>query len=335
MNKKSGYIFLVLGIILLVLFCLYNYTNLFVNKSLIKPNNSNVSDKNIGYDYVKSSDINKKTRINFPIYSNLKIDENNSNELYKSYKDEKNNYLVAIVSKNSNDINNYVKKQYEYIKEPYEMRGKKVFDKQIECKYLCYIYKIYNEDNSIYVDELNIYMKVSNDEIFEYKYHLEGHELSNELVNMIINSIKVTYDATYTIGKIINNQLSVDLKISDKKFMNILLNSNLYEEIMDKYNSINTTTIKNKKNDSHLTLTIKHKDNNITLKNDIIQYYNIDEKKVSIKEVKVEEKVFNVFDLNDKKIYVYPIDNSSMLLIESKDKKIDINDFKNITIKDV
>lgn len=333
MKRKYSFIFLSFGLLLFVLFGLFNYTNLFDKLDSHKDNN--IVNNIINYDFIKSYDVNKKMKVIFPIYDNLIIDFTNRTDFYKSYFNDDGFSIYAMIYLDEDSVEKKEKSLYSNFKNSYETKGYKVNQSEIKCQYMCKRYQAYNKDNSIFVDKLKIFLVSSSNEVFELSYSLYGESLSNESVNTIINNIKVSNDATYTIGKVSNGELNIDLQVNDKKFVNIILNSNLYSETINKFNSFNATTIINKENSAILNLSIKHKDDSITLKNDVVQYYRIDEKNAIIKEVNVGNKVFSEFDLNDKKIYVYPIDNSSMLLIESKDKKIDINDFKNITIKDV
>ena len=74
MNKKYGFIFLFLAIILFSMFALYNYTDLFNKKTPIPIDSKNEENK-IKYGYVKSHDIDSKIKISFPIEDNLVLED--------------------------------------------------------------------------------------------------------------------------------------------------------------------------------------------------------------------------------------------------------------------
>ena len=339
MKKKYGFIFLGFGFILFVLFGLYNYTNLFnqldkTNDRKIpenNENNENIVNNTINYDYIKSYDINKKAKVTFPIYNNLTVDYNNRTDFYKSYYNDDGFSIYATIYDN-NFVNTHENSSYNVFKSTYENDGYKVSRSEIKCQYMCVRYQVYNQDNSIFADKLKVFLASSSNEVAEISYSYYGKSLSDEMINTIINNIKVSNDATYTIGNIINGKLSINLQVNEKKYVNVLLDNNLYEEIIDENNSTNATTIKNKNNNLVSSLIVKHKRSDISLKEDIKEFYQFNKSNIDIKELVINGKTFYEFVLDDKIIYALQIDDTSELIIRSNDKQINIDDFKNIKI---
>ena len=61
----------------------------------------------------------------------------------------------------------------------------------------------------------------------------------------IINSVKVTNDAVYKFGEVVDDKLKINLKLQKEKTLDIILDSSKYEEVIKSNNSIHMTHILN------------------------------------------------------------------------------------------
>ena len=326
MKRKYGFIFLITGIIMFILYGVYNYTNLFVSKK--NPDNT---IETIKYDYVKSHDMNEKTKITFRVIGNMIMNDYYSDDFYKYYTNSDNLSLTAYISDYKESIDDYESEKYDIFKSPYELKGQTVTSSDILCQYICKRYKVYNKDNTVSADNLKVYIKVSESEMFELSYHMNNEEFSNENIENTINSIKITNDAVYKFGEVVDNKLIINLKIQKEKTLDIILDSSKYEEVIKGSNSIHLTHILNTETNKTVALLIMLKKENSDFALDIDNYFNNGIKKESeVNGMKTYE-----YTLNDNKYYVIMIDDETALIIETKGESIDINDFTNIKVKGV
>ena len=328
MNKKYGFIFLVLGIIMFGLFGLYNYTKIFSNNT---PNEKpEKKEEDIKYDYVKSHDIDDKTKISFPILSDLMIDEYYSDDFYKYYKNNNDFSLMTGVINLDGSIDEYNSNEENRYK-GYESQGMKVSRRSIECIYSCKSTQIYNKDNSIYMDEIKVYHLLSSNEVFELTFQQMNKKFDNNLIDEVINKIIITYDANYTSGAIVGDKLNINLRMSKNKSLIIKLDSNKYEEVIKDINTNRLTTIKEKNSDIELKLLIQYKRDNVSIYNEIDEFYGQGDKK----EINIDSYKAFEYTINNEKSYAIIIDDEVALLIQNKQGIIDINDFSDIVIKDI
>lgn len=330
MEKKHGFIFLSFGFLLLVMFVIYNYKDIFEAKK----NNSSDSVKITGfnYDFVKSRDINKKTKILYLVKSELSIADD-IDDYYKYYINSDGLFLTATIVSFNGTIKTYSANQYSVFKKGYEKDGQTISTNNIDCKYLCSRDKVLKSDGSVLIDSFRMYIQISPSELFELNYRLDNKELSEELINLVINNIIVNNDATYLIGNISGdeNKLFLDFNLKNDEAIVVTLDGNKYEEIPTKYNSQRLTTVRNINNDAEVMLMIRYKRNNTSLKDDVDSFwYSVDSKK----ELMVNDKKFYEYSIGETKNYAYLMEDKA-LLIQALNGTIDINDFTNIKIKDV
>jgi len=324
MNKKYGFIFLGLGILLLVLFAIYNYTDVF-NKS--NNSNSNILEIESGYDYIKTKNINNRSRIIFPVPEGMAKDDF-SDEYSRFYTSDKSIFNALIIDSDVllEDFEN--DEHIKYLKEMQDL-GYKVSNSEIECKYICKRYKIYKNDE-LYLDELRVYIKSSSTDIAILFYQEKNEEISSETINKIVDNIRIDNYATYKIGNIEKDKLNLKFTLENGKNVSIVLDSDKYEEIEDEINVTNRTTIKDKTNDSEIVLTIKYHVSDITTKEDIDTYYRYGQPGITVEEMKVNNKVFYEYDNYGIKGYGYIIDNNTSLLIDIREGQVELSDFINI-----
>ncbi len=329
MKKKHGFIFLSFGFLLLVVFLIYNYTNIF---KVNNPSSDNLDTSGFNYDYVKSRDINKKTKISYLVKNELSIG-NDVDDYYKYYYNSDNLFLTATIVSSNDPIKAYSVNKYNVLKEDYEKDGNTISSSNIECKYLCSRDKVLKKDGSILLDNLRLYIQISPSELFELNYRFENKELPDELINIVISNIKVNNDATYLIGNIDdeNDKLLLNFSLKNDEMLTVTLDSNKYEEIPTGYNSKKQTTIQNINTNARALLSIRYKRNNHSLLDDVDSFWHSAYTK---KEIVVNDKKFYEYSLGKTKNYAYLMEDKA-LLIESINKSVDIKDFSNIKIRDV
>lgn len=331
MNKKFGYIFLGLGIILLIVYFITSSTTSSDSNKI--PNKDSTTNKII-YDYVKSHDINKKEKISFPIYNNLTLDDNKSDDFYKLYASDSGYSVSASIIAVDGTIEEYIDNFFDWTKNLYEELGYTVTRENVNCQYRCERIKVVGKDNNMFLDELKLFMDISSSERLMINLRGEKKELTKDMIDLLNNDIKITNDATYTIGKVSDNQLIIDLKMNDNKKFNIKLDSNIYSEIENKDNSIRVTTVKNINNNSTINLIIRHKFSYLSFDYDIANTYSNKEFNVKPNEVNINDIIFNKYNFENSVIYAYFIDDDTAFIVKSEDKTIEINDFIDFMVKD-
>ena len=326
MNKKFAFVFLGLGLLLLALYIVFIHTDIFKKNTPPQPE---VKHETI-YDYVKSNDIYEKTKITFLVPDNMSLVEYSSNEFSKTYINSSNTKLLtASIYSDNEDIDTIVERQFVNFREPYVENDKQVENESISCNYVCKKYKVLNSDHTLHAEELLIYYKVNDNEIFNLTYHSEKEELSKEEIDNIIN-LKITNDATYLIGHSNDTNLVIDFKLYNNKILEIVLDNKKFEEVMKGTNSDKSTTIKDLDKNIDVILMINYQRKNKPLLEDIDKFYD---SYLDKKEITLNGKKFYEYNFEDKKSYAYIVDDTA-LLIESNDGLFDINDFVNIKVKD-
>lgn len=327
MEKKHGFIFLTLGLILLV-YGLLKYNDLFVTK----PGNEDHVITGFNYDYVKSRDTNKKTKISYLVSEKLPIVDE-SDEYYKYYNNTDGLSLVASVERFDGTIKTYSNNQFNAFKKNYEKDGQTVSTSVIDCKYLCYRDKVKNKDGKLLIDEIRLYIQITPSELFELNYRSDNKELSKELIENVVKTIKTTNDATYLIGNYNDEdeKLVINFNLKNDTAVIVKLDSNKYEEVVSGYNSAKATTIKDITIDAEMRLIIRYQRKNISFEKDVDTFFGSFDSK---KEIIVGDKKFFEYDSKESKDYAYLLDDKA-LLIQTLKGTIDINDFTNIKVIDV
>ena len=323
-NKKS--ILLFFGLLIFSLFITIKYTDVFV----IKNAKSYVPIDGAIYDYVKSFNMNSKTRISYPVFHELNILDS-SNEFCKFYLSADGLYLSACIEKNNNNIDSVYLSKYNEFKNQYNLNSYKFSSSDIKCDNYCQRYKVSNTDGSLVVDELRIFLNSSTNELFELVYHSEGKELSPDLINAVINNIIITHDATYYVGSVEDDILSLKFNLKNDKTVIILLNSNDYKEVINGNNTSTTTILRNKVTNSEIRLYLHSKSSNIDYMKYIDEFWgNYDSKK----EISVNNNTFYEYVVGKTVNYARLIDDNIILFIKSINGTIDIKDFVNIKVID-
>ena len=201
------------------------------------------------------------------------------------------------------------------------------YDTQVEkCDYYCKRYKIY-KDNKIVDDKFKIYIKMSDTDIGELTLYSNNRDLPEELINGFKKDIKISYDATYKMGKINNNKLVFDFNIEEDKYVVLKIDNGKYEEVENSVNTLYITTIKDKNNNSLINVTLRKKQMGKTINEDLNYYFKTETK---AEEIKQNNKTFYKYSLDNKTYYVYLIDENMALLLETN--KIELNDFTDIEL---
>ena len=325
MKKKYAFIFLGLGLLLLILYVLYD------NTDIIKNNDSSNDNLEIAYDYVKSFDLNKKTKISFPKIDGLSLMEYSSDGFSKIYSNSDNTkLLMASVYSDNDSIEKLVEKQLSSFKMSYEANGERVTDDTITCSYSCHRYRSYKADNSLHADELVILYKVTSNEIFNLTYHAEKIELSQEEIDNIVNNIKISNDAEYSNSSVTGDKLTVKMNLRDNKIIEIVFDSKVYEEVISGSNNIRSTELKNVENETSVVLSVKLKTPIRELLEDIDLYFD------STNRYERENEKYTVYgyELGESTAYAIMIDDETALLVNTRNGALELNDFLNFTIKD-
>ena len=323
-KNKTGLLLIICGIIIILLSSIFYFSN---NKT-----NTNGEEKSTDYSFVKSNDKTIKSKVVFKIPNGLKQKESINNDFYNYYENEKGDFLSAYIVDESKTISEYVDNTFKTSDEIYQKRGYKVTLSDIECKYTCKRYTIYNNDDTLYGDELRIFIKTSPDEIFDYIYHLDKEELSDSMINDLVNDIKFSQDATYLIGTVNGGKLNLDFKINDKKNLFVELDTKKYEEIENKNNNSKRTYLKDKESSLVIYLSVEYKEASKTVKEYINEIYNNGKEPVDELEIKLDKLTIHKYTFDEDNYYIYEIDDNHILFMEVKDGMLNTNDFNNITI---
>ncbi len=139
----------------------------------------------------------------------------------------------------------------------------------------------------------------------------------------------------YKLGRINENSLYFDFENVNNKLVSVSLDKNIYEEVDNPNNSAYFTTIRNKKTNAEMNLSIMFKDTNTSFNDEINRLYNNIDRNIAPTTERVKNKTFFVFDFVEDYLYMYQIDSDAALLIKAKKDKIQIDDFVNILIMDV
>ncbi len=332
MKKSHGFIFLILGILLLVLFVLYNNTNLFTgNKSEVEePKPINDNNK---YDYVKSYDINTKAKISFPVLSNLSAEPLYVEDYAKKYSNENDGkYYSIVVNKSDLTLEEYSIEKSGSIIEEYEGNQKKIVPSDIECANLCKRYQVMDGEKLL-ADYLEIFIKTASGEITEISYYETNNKIADDIINNIVSHIKVSNDAVYKVGTIEGNNLNIPLDLGNNKKITVSLDKNIYEEVEREENTVRRTTIRDK--ETNLTFVIRgltKLSNKTMLESVDISEYSPDPGS-NRKEVTVGNKTFYEYSLDGIVDYSYIVDSDSAILIQDINENFDINKLANIIVK--
>ena len=326
MNKKIGIILIGIGLLLVVIS--------FLMLGGSTPANKEKEDKNdykFEYDYIKSRDISEKTKVTYPIYEGLSLDDSSIIEFNNSYSDEKGQSISAIVYSNENTLEKYEENRFEEYKKYIEELGSTVKKENITCSHLCMNYKVLDKENKISIDELVIYIKLSSTDIAELTYKSENAEISKDLINKVIENIKISHDSTYTIGTIEGDNLVIKFDLNNNKSISIKLDNSKYEEVETGRNGKYRTTIKDKSTDKTIMLLIQFKSKNDTLINDIDKIHNISIPGTSKNELTIDGKTIYEYITISGRGYAYLIDSDNALLLETISSSINVEDIvKNI-----
>ena len=326
-NKKYGFIFLILGLVLLAIAGVYLSISKSTNDGNNNDNNHNNDNVSTNIAYIKSKDTNKKTKISFPIFEKMTDSNYNKDEYNVVYKNSGDNiYIEALTVESKLTLeeydNNYLQTYYTGL----ETVGL-TYDTQVEkCDYYCKRYKIY-KDNKIVDDKFKIYIKMSDTDIGELTLYSNNRDLPEELINGFKKDIKISYDATYKMGKINNNKLVFDFNIEEDKYVVLKIDNGKYEEVENSVNTLYITTIKDKNNNSLINVTLRKKQMGKTINEDLNYYFKTETK---AEEIKQNNKTFYKYSLDNKTYYVYLIDENMALLLETN--KIELNDFTDIEL---
>lgn len=276
MNKNTGIILILLGIILVIgSFVFFKNENA---ESLGKIDTSEIVgdkinneiyneysyDKAFLSDYIKGTDIDKKSKVSFPI-----LEEMDYNDVYTEFskslsKDEFN--ITAMVLKESNSLNDYTNKLIDIYKYQdsdklnYASGAIKVND--FDGKYIKFEYTFNDneKDTIIYNESFYIIFPLSNDEIVLLMYSVVNNRLSDDFLSKTIDNIKIEEGkAIYLNSKEEDNKLVGSLiqkKIDENEYykVNYKIDSAKYREIEKEKNTINYTTFTSKTSDLLITI---------------------------------------------------------------------------------
>ena len=328
MKKKYSFIFIALGVFLLILGLVFHYTNLFDKKE--SKESSDPTPIIIKKDYIKSHDIEKKTKVSFPLLDDLEVDKMYVDEFSKKYfNNETATFYSATIIESDKSAEEYSDYEFKMYNDMFtQENGFKVSKNDLECKYLCNKYEI-SINNELIQQITNIYIKTSDSDLalITYKSSIDGKE--NEEINKIINNITVSNDASYTIGKINGNNLEIDFTLDNNKTVILTLDSNKYEEIPDGDSTHRQTLIRNKDKNGTTVIRAYNKPDDMTINAFADRYFNADEPGSNKKDVSISNNEIYEYDLNGFNGYAFIIDEDRLLLFHGN-STIDLNDFLNI-----
>jgi len=327
-EKKYSIIFLVLAGLLFSLFALYNYTDILITHEKPAEDDKSVEQIEMIYSYIKSHDINKKTKISFLINKDAIISDIINDEYGKEFNSENGLTILARSVNDTNSIDLFANKELNRYKNTYSNDEYVINSSDISCNNVCKHYQ-FLKDNKIYMDIIEIYIKASDEDISVITYQMNNKELSQELINDIINSIKITYDAIYKIGVIENNKLIIKLKKMNDEIIKLILDNNVFEEVESKSNTSAKTIVKNKNNGSLTYITLHFKRLDLNIKDDIDMYHNMTDPGSNVTEIMVDDKKVYQYDLGNHNSYAYIINDDYALLISPDSNSTSISDFLN------
>ena len=314
MKKSHGFIFLILGVLLLVVYVLYSKTDIFKGKTNDVEEPSVVTE-DIKYDYVKSYDVNSKTKISFPIFDNLKVDPQYTEDYGKKYSNENDIYYSVIVKKSDLSLNEYILNQSGSILELYDGNERTIVTDDVECSNLCKRYQVMDGEKLL-ADYLEIYIKSSSSDITEISYHVLNNKISNDVIKTLVNHIKLSSDAVYTVGTIDGSNLNLLLDLGNNKKITVSLDSNVYEEVVDEYNTNRRTMIKNKNTNATFAIKGIPKLSNKTMLESVDIYEYSPDPGSNRNEIVVGDKTFYSYPLDGITDYSYIVDSDSAILIQ-------------------
>ncbi len=331
MKNNRGFIFIALGIILLVLGLVFNFTNVFSKKDSKDPNPTpTTTPVPLKFDYVKTHDIEKKTKVSFPILNNLEVNKLYVGEFTKEYYDNKNAifYRIDVIESNKT-AEEYSDFDQETVNIMFNKdNGYKISKENIECQYLCKKYEITKDDEIIQI-QFYAYIKTTDNDIAVISYKDPTNNKVNDTINTIIKNIDVTYDATYTIGETNNGNLDLKFTTDNNKNITLSLDGNVYEEVPDGFNTKKETRVKKINTDEEIVLKTHIKTDDITIDEFADKYFNVQNPGSNKKDISSSDKKIYEYDLNNIKGYAFIIDDDTVLLVMSS-SDININDFVNI-----
>ena len=329
-NYIIGFILLSLGVILIGLALVVKPTDeTSGTDNVIK---IDLNDLKNNSSYVKSKDASKKIRINFPITSKATYNMEIYSEFNRIYYDkdsslEINAYLYGNDDTLEKIYDSFIKEQEDALKN--QNISMKIED--ITCNYLCKKIDLI-ENNKVIKEELYIFNKPSSMDIAIINYSIKNKEFSQEFIKTIVDNIKTDSNAKYTIGTISNGKLNFEFtETKEKKKIKFSLDSSTFSEVENGNNSYNVTRIKNNNTSDEIIVKMysgKMTDNIIS---DVESFYNCSSSNKEM--VKVYDKDFYKYTIDNKIIYAYLVNDDNVVLFETnKNNSTSINDIANFTI---
>ena len=331
MKKNHGFILIVLGIILLIIGLISNYTNLFSKKDSQDPTpNPTSTPVPLKKDFVKSHDIEKKTKVIFPILTDLEINKLYVGEFQKEYNDVENAIYYRIsINESDKSAEEYSDFDLDTVKIMFKKEdGFSFSDEKVECQYLCKKYEISKNDEAVQILFYE-YIKTSNDDVAVISYNGPANDKTNEIINTIIKNIDVTNDASYTIGKINNGNLDLVFTTDNNKKITLSLDSSAYEEVADGFNTQKETRVKNINTNDVIVLKTHIKTDDSTINEFADKYFNSQKPGSNKKDISSSGKEIYEYDLGGSTGYAIIIDDETALLMISL-SSVNVNDFINI-----
>ena len=197
MNKKYGFVFLGLGVILIILFLVFNSMNVFKNSNPSPdPGTNEPVEEKVNPYFIKSHDTLSKTKVTFPMFDGLTANTDSISEFDKEfYSNEDNVAYTAMIIETDKSLEEYGNYEIDVFKGMFNSNnGYDLKISDVNCKYICRKFLI-SKDNQIQQEVFNVYVKSSNQDIAKISYLKKGDNVSTMVINEIINNISITNDA--------------------------------------------------------------------------------------------------------------------------------------------
>ena len=286
--KKIG-IFMIIASIILIGTSVFLLTN---NSEIVTRKHNIYGGEFRNEVFLKSSDVKSKMKVTLPSVEETGFSCNGGSDFVADCEsanvfltaESNNNYVYSYLERGESLYNSF--QNSEYVK----------YVKKLECMENSYCYIVKFSKNGKYptnIEYFDLFIKGPGEkDYFEIRYSFENGN-AIDFVDEILEKIKITYDATYTIGKVDNNKLNIRLKADTNEkevysYIDLALDSNKYHEV------------ENGKNSNKKTIVKTDNSNNITL------FYSYD---INPYEGQKEQYIIGLGDTGH--IIYYPLDNDS------------------------
>lgn len=322
--QSVSLICLLLGISLIIVGTVLNY-----NQSNKPINQIPNDDFHNSYTYIKTHDIQKRTRVKFLLIDNSKPILYANDEYNRLYVNEEEKfYTDASIFETDASVEDFYNNSIDIYRKELKNENITIKTKSIQCDYLCYQIDLLR-DNTLIEESLYIYISTSEKDLGIINYYFKNGTFSPDLIEKLISSILIDYDAKYNIGNVEDNKTTIILEDQDEhKKVRFSLDVGNYREVENEVNTFNTTTVLNIKNNYYTMLKMYSRKVSDDILVDIEKSYECKNKEKVI----LSNRSFYKYQVEDKNLYAYVINDNNAILIITKDDITETDDLVNFTI---